>query len=338
MPSSVTRYNLVIFQCGPPGARQSTLRRGVVANIIKQLDAHVTTPLSRTEIEIWLDSPGGDAHATYKLLLDLRQRCGKLTVVIPDYAKSAATLLVLGCDEIWMAPSADLGPLDVQIAHPDRETEPLSGLDIAGSFSYLSEFAMQLMLTGGATLKEATGLPRLEVLKIMQEFTAQFLRPCMEKIDPHVARRTVYQLKVAERYAETILELRNVPEALKLRPEASRKLVKRLVHDYPVHEFCISRTEMQKLGLPIHDALKHPRWKLIKSLYDVFSDGDTPVIRVMKEAKATPPAGTGGVRPRKAPKQKAGSSNGQNANIAKTGIAEGADGKKIAKTRAAGRF
>ncbi|HEY8751175.1 MAG TPA: hypothetical protein VIM11_24540 [Tepidisphaeraceae bacterium] len=249
------------------------------------LDGVIKSRKDKTEIEIWLDSPGGDAHATYKLLLDLRHRCQKLTVIVPDYAKSAATLLCLGADEIFMAPAAELGPLDVQILHPDRETQPLSGLDVAGSFSYLSEFALQLILTGGAAIREATNLPRTEVLEIMHKFTAQFLRPCMDKIDPHVARRVFYQLKVAERYATAMLEMRNVPDPLRLKGDAGKKVVHRLVHDYPVHEFVIGRDEAKKLGLPIFPAESHENWLIVRTLYEKFSDGTSSMIRVLDEAK-----------------------------------------------------
>jgi membrane-bound ClpP family serine protease len=42
-------------------------------------------------------------------------RCRELTVVLPDQAKSAATLLALGAHCILMGPFGDLGPVDPQI-------------------------------------------------------------------------------------------------------------------------------------------------------------------------------------------------------------------------------
>jgi hypothetical protein len=41
-------------------------------------------------------------------------RCARLTVIVPDYAKSAATLLALGAHEILMGPTSDLRPVDPQ--------------------------------------------------------------------------------------------------------------------------------------------------------------------------------------------------------------------------------
>jgi hypothetical protein len=326
-----TKYNLILFQCGAPASRHRSISRATVALIQRELDRAITTPKKKTEIEIWLDSPGGDAHATYKLLLDLRQRCTRLTAVIPDYAKSAATLLLLGVDEIWMAAAADLGPLDVQISHPDRETQPLSGLDIAGSFSYLSEFAMTLVLTGAAACREATGLPRIEVLKVMQQFTAEFLRPCMEKIDPHVARRTVYQLKVAERYAETILGMRDVAAKHLLKPELSKRLIRRLVHDYPVHEFCIVRDEAIRLGLPVFEAEKHPNWKAIKQFYERFMDGENTIIRVINETEAAK-ANSKSKGNAKPDKKRAGAKNGFDTKTSKEN-GQGSNGKVAPPTR-----
>lgn len=44
----------------------------------------------------------------------MQTRCSELAVVVPDMAKSAATLLCLGADKILMGPAGDLGPVDHQ--------------------------------------------------------------------------------------------------------------------------------------------------------------------------------------------------------------------------------
>ncbi len=275
-----TVYNLVLFQAGrsPLG----TINRDTVLTIQRKLDNTITTERDRTEIDIWIDSPGGDAHATYKLILDLRQRCRLIRAVIPDCAKSAATLLVLGVDEIYMDAGADLGPLDVQIKHPDREEKTISALDLVGSLDYLSEFATELAITCGAALVKYTGLARSEVLPATLDFTAKFLQPCMEKIDPHVTRRAKYQLQIAERYGAAMLANRKVAEDKILAGKEAEKLVKRLVTDYPAHDFVISREEASSIGLPIADADKYPRWALVKAIHDKFLDTRVTTIEVVK--------------------------------------------------------
>ena len=92
-------------------------------------------------IALLIDSNGGMAGASYEIAMLLRRHCGGFVAVIPRHAKSAATLLTLGADEIIMNDHAELGPLDVQIYDPDRE-EVLSGLDEVQSLERLQAFAM----------------------------------------------------------------------------------------------------------------------------------------------------------------------------------------------------
>jgi hypothetical protein len=44
----------------------------------------------------------------------MQARCSQLTIIVPDMAKSAATIMCLGADHILMGPSSDLGPVDPQ--------------------------------------------------------------------------------------------------------------------------------------------------------------------------------------------------------------------------------
>jgi len=72
---------------------------------------------------LMINSPGGDANAAEKLLTMCRQRFSKtFNVIVPDYAKSAATMLALGSDKILMGYLAELGPVD-----PQLRTAPFPG-------------------------------------------------------------------------------------------------------------------------------------------------------------------------------------------------------------------
>lgn len=247
-----------------------TLQSSSFACATSVLDVRVKTPKEQTEIDLWLDSRGGDAHGAYKLFLDLRSRCRHLRVIVPDYAKSAATLLVLGADEIYMGASAELGPLDVQLQHHDRDDLMVSGLDVASSFESLALSAVQLAISTGADLVDYTGLQRREVLQAMLQFMAQFLQPAISKIDPYLQHRAVNELKVAERYASRMLASRDLPAEQHLAKERAEALLWRLVNNYPTHGYIISRDEARELGLPIIDAEKHPRWNEIKERHRNF--------------------------------------------------------------------
>jgi len=66
-------------------------------------------------LHVLLASPGGDGETAIRMVRSLQSRCTELTVMIPDLAKSAATLLCLGAHRIIMGPGGDLGPVDPQL-------------------------------------------------------------------------------------------------------------------------------------------------------------------------------------------------------------------------------
>jgi ATP-dependent protease ClpP protease subunit len=68
-------------------------------------------------LDLIVHSPGGDGVATDKMMDLCRRYCnGVLRVVVPLYAKSAATLMALSADEIVMGETSELGPIDAQVS------------------------------------------------------------------------------------------------------------------------------------------------------------------------------------------------------------------------------
>lgn len=66
-------------------------------------------------LNVILHSPGGDGTVVEKFVSLCRVQCKRFRVIIPHQAKSAATLIALGADEIIMGPSSELGPIDAQV-------------------------------------------------------------------------------------------------------------------------------------------------------------------------------------------------------------------------------
>jgi len=66
-------------------------------------------------LNLILESPGGDGSQVTKFVDLCRNQCQRFRVIVPHEAKSAATLISLGADEIIMGPSSELGPIDAQI-------------------------------------------------------------------------------------------------------------------------------------------------------------------------------------------------------------------------------
>ena len=86
---------------------------------IAALDAVLGTVSDAQELNVLIHSPGGDGSIVEKMIEmcrgHLSYRNSKLRVIVPNIAKSAATVSSLGADEIIMGYLSELGPIDPQV-------------------------------------------------------------------------------------------------------------------------------------------------------------------------------------------------------------------------------
>lgn len=71
------------------------------------------------DLHVMLATPGGDGETAVRLVRQAQAHAREVTVIVPDQAKSAGTLFVLGTHHILMGPTSDLGPVDPQLHMPD---------------------------------------------------------------------------------------------------------------------------------------------------------------------------------------------------------------------------
>ncbi|HVA57603.1 MAG TPA: hypothetical protein VNF92_06925 [Gemmatimonadaceae bacterium] len=104
---------LLCYVCGP---RSSIDRDDVVffADLVHNVQRG-------SNIDLLLHTGGGDIDAAEKLVTLLRNWVGngRLRVIVPDFAKSAGTLMAIGADCIVMSDTSELGPIDPQIVVAD---------------------------------------------------------------------------------------------------------------------------------------------------------------------------------------------------------------------------
>jgi hypothetical protein len=76
-----------------------------------------------SSIDFLLHTGGGDIDAAEKFVSMLRTTVGKsrLRIIVPDFAKSAGTLIALAADKIVMSDSSELGPIDPQFPKRDGD-------------------------------------------------------------------------------------------------------------------------------------------------------------------------------------------------------------------------
>ena len=197
----------------------------------------------RKPIALLLDSGGGLPSIAYKLAKFFRKRCGSFHVLIPNYAKSAATLLALGAEKIVLGNYAELGPLDIQVHDPEEEAK-VSALNHVQTLERLSAFALK-------TLDESVYLIQVRSQKKISsalphaiDFTAAMIRPLMENVD--IVRYTEMSrlLKIGEDYAKRLL-------AKKYGQKKADSIAASLVGKYPEHGFIIDAEECEAIGLSV---------------------------------------------------------------------------------------
>ncbi|MBI4572548.1 MAG: hypothetical protein HY713_04580 [candidate division NC10 bacterium] len=68
-----------------------------------------------SDLDIFIHSPGGLPDAAASIVELLRERFAHIGFIVPFFAKSAATMLVLSGNQVLMTPAAELGPIDPQM-------------------------------------------------------------------------------------------------------------------------------------------------------------------------------------------------------------------------------
>jgi hypothetical protein len=183
-----------------------------------------------------IESPGGEPNHAFRIARLFQRRFRPFTAVIPQYAKSAATLISLGANEIVLGREAELGPLDLQVFdfHQERMESALNSVQ---ALERLNAFAltavdqtMQLLIR---RIPKRTDI----LLPFALEYVATLLKPLLEKVDTTDYARKSRDLKVAEEYAARLM--RKTYGFAK-----SKAIARRLVQNYPTHGFVIDREEI----------------------------------------------------------------------------------------------
>lgn len=84
----------------------------------KEAFNEATLNLPAGPLDVVLHSPGGVAEAAESLAVLLRNKFSPIRFIIPNIAKSAATMLALSGNEILMDSNGELGPIDPQFVIP----------------------------------------------------------------------------------------------------------------------------------------------------------------------------------------------------------------------------
>jgi hypothetical protein len=203
--------------------------------VYKGFQAEMRGRASLPAITLLVESPGGEPDWAFRLARLFQRRTTNFIVAIPQYAKSAATLLALGANKLILGRDAEMGPLDLQV-FDDQEERYDSALNAVQSLERLGAYAltavdqtMQLLLR--RMRKRSDVLAPLAL-----NYVAALLKPLLEKVDTVDYARKSRDLKVTEEYAARLMR-----RAYGL--ARGRSIARKLVENYPAHGFVIDTEE-----------------------------------------------------------------------------------------------
>jgi len=87
-------------------------------------------------LDLIIDSDGGDIGMAVKIVEICRHYSQKFTVIVPFFAKSAATIIALSADDLILGKIGELGPLDPQVKHPTLDMH-ISASSIKNALEFL---------------------------------------------------------------------------------------------------------------------------------------------------------------------------------------------------------
>jgi len=192
-------------------------------------------PNDLKSVDLLIVSNGGDPTVAWRVICMLREKVEHISVLLPNAAFSAATLLALGANEIIMHPFANLGPVDPQLVSVKKS----SG---AGGQPEVSSFGSEDLRNYLEFVKKDVGISDQEQLEKAFELVGKEIGT----IQIGAARRSSY---LALSMGEKLLELHMKDDKSKAKAIAETLNKSFYYHGYPV-----GRKEAKEIGLPIVDA------------------------------------------------------------------------------------
>ncbi|OGS20287.1 MAG: hypothetical protein A2252_12065 [Elusimicrobia bacterium RIFOXYA2_FULL_39_19] len=197
------QYNIIIFH------DEGTMVKSDADNIYSTANSFN----EKKPLLLVLYSTGGEIGSAYLISKLCREYSnGKFVVVVPRQAKSAATLICCGADEIHMGSLSELGPIDPQINR-------LPALGLKNSVEHIAELVSKYPQSS--------------------EMFAKYLKLSLAPVNLGYYERVAQS---AAQYAERLLKLRSS----KLKNKHA-KIAEGLVYSYKDHGFVIDKGEAEEI-------------------------------------------------------------------------------------------
>ena len=197
----------------------------VIPEIIDQLQAFTD---KTDKIDLLLESSGGDALVAWRVMSLIREQYKEVSALIPYEAFSAATLLSMGCNEIFLGKYGCLGPIDpqIRIRKKDGTTDQFAYQDIV---SYLGFVEKEAHLTE-------------------QSHTESAFKILCKQVEPSVLGHSRRASSLSVTMGEKLLQTHMTEAEEKMKASS---IAKELNESFFSHGHALSRREAKDIGLKI---------------------------------------------------------------------------------------
>lgn len=210
------------------------------------------------EIDIILHSLGGNADDAYRLIRAFRTRYDVVNIIVPFWAKSAATIFAFGGTRILLHEFGELGPLDAQIKKDDDDglaTGYASALNVQSSLEQIESRArvgvIEMMKTVGGD--PDIRISRKQLFDMLLSHSSHFYEPLLQKTDTMEIGSMARYLQIGAMYAERILKQYSTIDEDKL-----RGLLDFLVYGAPDHGYVVDYSSLKPYLDNVHLANEPP--------------------------------------------------------------------------------
>ena len=195
-----------------------------------------------------IDSPGGNIDSAYRIARTIRESARYVDVLVPFWAKSAATLICVSANRILLGSTGEMGPLDVQLPDAAGGQQPRSALETFQGLEQLGSYALEVLgrLIEYFEHEEELGAPH--TYERAEALFGAIVSPLYQQVDPHELGELGRYQASSQAYATRVMKRWSYSD---FEEERIEEIAQRLVWEYPTHGFVIDLYEAQEMGLRV---------------------------------------------------------------------------------------
>ena len=236
---------------------RTPINASIAEDVVRPMYEHLLKIGNQNKIDLFLYSRGGDVSVPWRIVSMIREFCKEFSVLIPYKAHSAATLLSLGADNIFMCKKAEFGPIDPTLKKLNSDTAgPPMEVSVEDVNSYISFIRDKANINDQSSLSNMVGI-------------------LANHLNPLTLGKVNRQNSHIRLVARKLLTSRNE----KADEAKISSIIETLTEKIYSHGHAIGRAEASEIGLPVRSTkldLEDKLWTLFTK-YESFLDINNPL-------------------------------------------------------------